>query len=255
MVPHSHRVQVSDGSSGLFLTNIREFLAGGPDGSSIVIATEEHNQALKPDFPQARFVEASRALGRCVQRDQPDWERFDRFAGDLIRSLEPPVRVYGEMVGVLWQEGRFSASIRLEEFWNRLLGQVEFDLFCGYSIDVFDREFQESSVDSLLRDHTGFVPATAPHLAGALRAAINEALGERAIEPVRLPAGRRAWSPLPEAEATILWLRANFPDEAEAIVKRARTLYTMPDAARPAAGHAGNGRAPVLGHGESRTTR
>jgi hypothetical protein len=36
---------------------------------------------------------------------------------------------------------------------------------------------------------------------------------------------RPAWAVMPRAEANILWLRNNLPDEAESILDRARLYY------------------------------
>jgi hypothetical protein len=36
---------------------------------------------------------------------------------------------------------------------------------------------------------------------------------------------KKEWGALPEPETTILWLRANVPDQAEEILARARTFY------------------------------
>jgi len=51
------------------------------------------------------------------------------------------LRVYGEMVGILWKARQFPAAIRLEQLWNKLRKSHDFDLFCAYSIDIFDKQF------------------------------------------------------------------------------------------------------------------
>jgi hypothetical protein len=48
------------------------------------------------------------------------------------------VRVYGEMVNVLWQQGKKGEAILLERYWNDLARIYPFALFCAYSKDAFD---------------------------------------------------------------------------------------------------------------------
>jgi anti-sigma regulatory factor (Ser/Thr protein kinase) len=42
------------------------------------------------------------------------------------------VRVFGEMVALLWQEGNVPAAISLESLWNRLARVQRFSLLCAY---------------------------------------------------------------------------------------------------------------------------
>jgi hypothetical protein len=46
-----------------------------------------------------------------------------------------PVRVYGEMVGLLWKNGNEAAAESLEAQWNQLMAVRKFSLLCGYSMD------------------------------------------------------------------------------------------------------------------------
>src|ERR1043166_5358939 len=63
----------------------------------------------------------------------------------LVLKREPSARTkpwhrlvaFGEMVALLWAEGKRDATIRLEEFWNELAEKYTFDLLCGYPIAVF----------------------------------------------------------------------------------------------------------------------
>jgi hypothetical protein len=64
------------------------------------------------------------------------------------------LRVYGEMVGLLWQAGEYPAAIRLEQLWHRLMKAVDFSLYCAYPIDIFGRGFEAGLIDALLCAHT-----------------------------------------------------------------------------------------------------
>ena len=55
--------------------------------------------------------------------------------GGLIRQARTggrPVRAYGEMVALLWDDGLVNAAIQLETMWNELGRAHSFSLFCGY---------------------------------------------------------------------------------------------------------------------------
>jgi diguanylate cyclase (GGDEF)-like protein/PAS domain S-box-containing protein len=58
--------------------------------------------------------------------------RFGRRGGRL--------RVYGEIVAVLWAQGLHDAAIALEEAWNELAEVAPFSLFCAYPMHAFDQQ-------------------------------------------------------------------------------------------------------------------
>jgi hypothetical protein len=103
-----------------------------------------------------------------------------------------------------------------------------FQLYCAYPIDIFGAEFQIAALDSLLCAHTDVVPAgDTGDLQNALNRSMDDLLGRRAEGLRRLMHAnfRPAWAAMPQAEANILWLRNNIPDEAESILDRARLYY------------------------------
>ena len=61
----------------------------------------------------------------------------------------------------------------------------------------------------------------------AIQTAMNELLDQQA-EEVRSQIRTNhppAWPLVPEAEATVLWLKANLPERAPEVIARARYLY------------------------------
>ena len=94
-----------------------------------------------------------RVRGRCVSAPrcrhhprrrscvdgEPDRDRFRSVIGTLLSDVcarnPGGVSVYGEMVGLLWSQGRAAAAMRLEEHWNELQRELPFSLLCGYLID------------------------------------------------------------------------------------------------------------------------
>lgn len=61
-----------------------------------------------------------------------------------------PVRIYGEMVGILWDMGDVAGAMRLETLWNELRRKVPFALHCGYELTARD---DRAGLEALCRLH------------------------------------------------------------------------------------------------------
>jgi hypothetical protein len=207
---------------------------------AVVIATAPHRDAFLAELralgadPQAAVaagrlvvLDAHETMACFIADGQPDRERFEAAVGPVLSALRERcpagVRAYGEMVGVLWEAGRFAAAIRLEELWNALLRDGGFRLFCAYPIDVCGEGFTAADVDAVMRTHTHVVP-NGLDLEPALERAMQDVLGTSASALHRLmdADSRPSWAALPRAEATILWLRDNVPALTGTILTRTR---------------------------------
>ena len=249
--PRGHLVQLYGADERLLITNVAEYLWEGLTRGEaiIVIASQEHREAFSAELAavgadpqslryrdQVTFLDAAAVLGTFMVDAMPEADLFDQTVGATVRELagDPNfsgVRAYGEMVGVLWAEQQYFAATRLEQLWNDLMKTVDFGLFCGYPIDVFGKDFEIHSLDALLCAHDHLVP-TAAHgdLDRAVDRALDTVLGTRAdqIRPLIKANYRPAWATLPQAEATILWLRNNLPDYADDIVQWTREYFQGP---------------------------
>jgi hypothetical protein len=187
------------------------------------------------DAGQLIFFDAQQMLAQFMVAGWPEWRRFEQVIHTAMRRVQPRrgaegLRAYGEMVGILWKARQFAAAIRLEQFWNKLLEQSSFSLYCAYAIDVFGNEFAVASLDGMLCTHTHLLPAQPDGtLEAVLNRSMDEVLGAKA-ETLRLliksghnPAG----AVTPAAESTILWLRKNLPEQANGIVNLAREHYRL----------------------------
>jgi PAS domain S-box-containing protein len=144
----------------------------------IVVATETHRNALAREL-KARGLEVARALaeGRYVPLDafqtlsrfmvgeMPDPQRFAELMGETIAlakaaggSDQPRVLIFGEMVALLWADGRHEAAIRLEELWNDLATKHSFSLCCAYSINDFNRHEDIEPFMRICAEHSSVVP-------------------------------------------------------------------------------------------------
>src|SRR5262249_23185106 len=140
--PHrpGHFVQLYGSDERLLAENVARFLTEGLRRGDrlLVIATEAHAQAfykqiqdLDAHRQQVRWLDAKEALGQFMKGGQPDWKLFKRAIGSAIgnfggRPAGAGLGLYGEMVGILWNEGKYAAAIRLEQFWNQLLHSQPF---------------------------------------------------------------------------------------------------------------------------------
>lgn len=121
------------------------------DETAVVVASAAHLTAFEDalaaggvDVASARqagifvTVDASEALSRFLVEGWPDAGRFETEIGALARTIGDsgrPVRIYGEMVALLWDAGHVGAAIELEEMWNELRQRVPFSLLCAYSAE------------------------------------------------------------------------------------------------------------------------
>jgi len=96
-------------------------------------------------------LDTDTALSKFMRHGLPDSVLFHKTIGELVRKLagDRPVglRIYGEMVELLAEEGNLHAAQRLEELWNELAVRHSFVLLCGYSSAHFaSRETREALV-------------------------------------------------------------------------------------------------------------
>ncbi len=139
---------------------LRGVLDGG--GAAIVIATPEHRSEFEDRLARAGAdLAAMRADGRYLTLDARETLReilaggheaespvldgaaFERVVGSLIRQAAAsgrPVRAYGELVALLWDDGLVNAAVQLEALWDELSHSQPFSLFCGYRADSMTRE-------------------------------------------------------------------------------------------------------------------
>src|ERR1700737_4219736 len=176
---HHHAVQFYGNDDNLCNT-VAGFLAQGfvAPHPAIIIATPTHTISILEQL-KARLIDADKAqrtghlivihahqtLDRFMDGDMPDAHRFEDTIGTLVadvlndRSGPTMIRAYGEMVDVLWKDGKAEAAIRLEMLWNKLANQHGFALLCGYAMGNFFK--QTALFEEVCRQHTHVMPAEA----------------------------------------------------------------------------------------------
>lgn len=135
------------------LDSVEDYLVAGwaAGGAGLVIATPEHRAALRrrltvrgltASLGEGRLVEldAAATLEQFVRGGLPDADLFDRTVGSLVRdhAAAAPLRIFGEMVDVLWAGGDSVGALQLARLWTDLQERVRFRLLCAYATDHVD---------------------------------------------------------------------------------------------------------------------
>ena len=136
---------------------------------AVVIATPEHSQGIvaelrarEVDIAAAQasetllVIDADSMMERFMADGVPNRDRFFAVAHAALDRASRgkkncEIRAYGEMVDVLWKQGRDIAAIQLEVLWNQLGRARGFSLLCGYAMGNF---YKDASIQDVCRQHT-----------------------------------------------------------------------------------------------------
>ncbi|HWW60009.1 MAG TPA: MEDS domain-containing protein, partial [Thermoanaerobaculia bacterium] len=128
------------------------FLAAGLDAGepAIVVCTPAHREGFLSLLRERgtcvdrlTLLDAQEMLSTFMVRGVPDGELFQQNVGLRVKAAaaeSASIRVYGEMVDVLWRDDQTEAALRLEELWNALAEQCSFSLLCAYRMGSFLRD-------------------------------------------------------------------------------------------------------------------
>jgi anti-sigma regulatory factor (Ser/Thr protein kinase) len=152
------------------------------DGVAIVVATATHRLAFEAriaaagiDVAAAKYrgdlvmLGADETLRGFLVAGRPDWAGFESILGGLIRQAATtgrPVRIFGEMVALLWDAGHVSAAVEVETFWDDLCRQLRFGRFCAYRINELAGEDESEAFAEVCSLHSTVVavPSARPLL-------------------------------------------------------------------------------------------
>ena len=151
----------------------------GAGNSAVVISTNEHLNGLAQRLSArgldiARVEEAGRyiplrareVMARFLHDGSPDADLFEQVIGKVIQRAKSAaevddrrVFVFGEIVALLWLEGKSAAAIRLEQLWNELIRKYSFSLHCAYPLKAFDRVEHGEPFLNICEEHLTVIPA------------------------------------------------------------------------------------------------
>lgn len=162
-----HAVQFYEREEYLY-ARASEFLAEGVASGvpAIVVASDVHRRGIADalaergiDAAALTFADARETLATFMVDGMPDLALFRASIGGILDRCGPRVRVYGEMVDLLWRDGQRQAAVRLEEHWNELAATHDFTLLCAYPMTNFDSGADASLFDDVCATHASVLPA------------------------------------------------------------------------------------------------
>jgi hypothetical protein len=172
--PGEHVVHLYGEDDRLLARNVSRYLMEGlrrGDGL-VVIATPEHTQPilrhLVAEEPEAvqeamtsgrfRTLDAGETLVTLQQSGVGELDSFRSAVGGVLaevraRSTTGSVRAFGEMVALLWQDGKHEEAALLEDTWNAVLAEHRCSLLCAYPIDLFDGRHDATALHPIICTH------------------------------------------------------------------------------------------------------
>ena len=191
---------------------------------------EDVDLAEAEERGQVAVHDADELLKAVTKNGAPDRHAFHRAVGDAIRGMRRRyrvVRAFGEMVDMLWREGRGDDATRLEAFWRELARIEPFALLCAYHLDMLNAEKYGDAFDSMCRTHTHIIPARDyRRLDEAVSRASHDVLDVTTVMMLETVAERdRPLAEMPRGQVILLWLSRNMPRTAEKVLARVRALY------------------------------
>ena len=152
---------------------IEGLAAGQP---AMVIATDTNRRAIADYLADREFdsdelerqgrylaLDSRDVLPRFAHAGILDPSAFHSVVGGMIDDIlriagGVQVRIYGEMVDLLWREGRHEATLDLEKYWNALAETHSFALMCAYRMDGFHQPGQRESFERVCAQHSRVLP-------------------------------------------------------------------------------------------------
>jgi len=176
VAPHRHAVQFYEQDEFLAAA-VADFassaLAG--DHAFVSIAAPAHQHAfartleargtvlpVAPESERAIFLDARTLLDSFMRNELPDAAAFRANVGPVIASAatrsKGSVYAYGEMVDLLWRDGKIAAAVRLEELWNQLAREHDFVLLCAYAMENFADAERTDAFRDICGAHSHVLP-------------------------------------------------------------------------------------------------
>ena len=165
-----HALHLYDDDTSL-ATTVATFLGPGfaANDAIIAIGTRAHVAAIEQRLrSEGHDVELALKSGRYLVMDAqsvipgllrnglPTRESFADVIGRHIERLAQRhgnIRAFGEIVSLLWRDGKYTAAMRLEDLWNETLGYQPLALVCGYAARAVGAE-DGADAKRIARTHT-----------------------------------------------------------------------------------------------------
>ena len=166
----------------IFLIEVLSGFIGGAiamGDAAVVVATKAHHEGLARRLSnqgldtakairQGRYIvlDAGETLPKFMVNGSVDEARFIEVIGGVLASVRNAVNhkdsriaVFGELVALLWAEGKPEEAIRVEQLWNDLAREHSFSLLCAYPITGFNNESHIEPFLKMCGEHSAVVPS------------------------------------------------------------------------------------------------
>jgi hypothetical protein len=244
--PCDHLVQIYNDDAFLSRAVSLFIGLGLADGDgAVIIATPEHIELFEKSFRAARLdvaalvarqqlivLDATTCLAHFMVDGRPDRDKFLDLVMPVFARVRaagyPTVRLYGEMVNLLWDHN-MPGTVALEGLWNEVLADTRLSLLCAYRIDNFDRHAHRGVLHQISRCHSHLIPVDDY---GRLESAVDRAYvdvfgtrGDPRSLRTLIAARAGATTVMPPAQAALLALGDVSPGIADAVLERTRYHY------------------------------
>ncbi len=171
----THLVQFYENDSFLIDTLSSWFDAGlRSGGACIYIGTPSHRRSLEERLKAkcialdsmrntGRFVclDAASMLSRLLVNGWPEQTHFNHEVEGRVAAAacHGNVRIFGEMVALLWREGKSREALRLEEIWNDFIKNHPIALCSAYPINDLSAAATEAALQQICAMHSIVIPA------------------------------------------------------------------------------------------------
>ncbi|MGH9546146.1 MAG: MEDS domain-containing protein [Terriglobales bacterium] len=164
-----------------FLIDVLTRFIGGAlaaGDASLVVAAPSHRSELERRLSahgvdtakaamQGRylFLDATQILPKLLVNGSVDETRFNDTLGGVLIQIERAIphkrgglAVFGELVALLWAEGKPAEAIRVEQLWNALARNHSFSLLCAYPLADCNSDKHIESFLKMCREHSAVIP-------------------------------------------------------------------------------------------------
>jgi KaiC/GvpD/RAD55 family RecA-like ATPase len=150
-------------SSGLHVGNSVVIVATAAHRDLLVKELREFGINIRSYARDGRFAmyDAGDTLATFMVNAKPHRDFFKKSVGKLLSEARKHaisqglgLTVFGEMVAVLWEQGKKEAALELEELWNEALNQSAFHLHCAYPRSPFASAQDEQGYAAVCQAHS-----------------------------------------------------------------------------------------------------
>jgi hypothetical protein len=215
--------------------------------SFVLLSTLPHWNAWRPRFEaegvdveaarqrgQMTVLDAEEVLTRFMRDGMPHAPTFLGLVVDLVRDARAggryrTVRLWGEMVNVLWERGNVAASMKVEELYDQFVAKkLGVATVCAFSMDNFSPDIHALMLPMLGTTHSHLIPVEDyVRLGRSVAVALREVVGEEeaGVLEARLLSEYQQAFDMPRMEALLLALRQVRPALADPVLQRSGELY------------------------------